>query len=103
MYSATVTPSARRQSPPRGHTRSFTALSMILRACLRFTSMLDELRKPIPEGKRNQSLFRMGLEQAAHADDFETLMDVMRTRNMDCTLPLPESELESRRSFCLEV
>ena len=42
--------------------------------------MLDELRKPIPEGKRNQSLFRMSLEQAAHADDFETLMDVMRTR-----------------------
>ena len=65
--------------------------------------MLDELRKPIPEGKRNQSLFRMGLEQAAHADDFDTLMDVMRTRNMDCTIPLPESELESRRSLCLEV
>ena len=65
--------------------------------------MLDDLRKPIPEGKRNQSLFRMSLEQAAHADDFETLMDVMRTRNMDCTIPLPESELESRRSFCLEV
>ena len=37
----------------------------------------------------------MGLEQAAHADDFETLMDVMKTRNMDCTLPLPEAELES--------
>ena len=53
--------------------------------------MLDELRKPIPEGKRNQSLFRMSLEQAALVDDFETLMDVMRTRNMDCTLPLPES------------
>ena len=57
--------------------------------------MLDDLRKPIPEGKRNQSLFRMSLEQAAHADDFETLMDVMRTRNMDCTIPLPESELEA--------
>ena len=57
--------------------------------------MLDELRKPIPQGKRNQSLFRLGLEQAAHADDFETLMDVMKTRNMDCTLPLPEAELES--------
>ena len=65
--------------------------------------VLDDLRKPIPEGKRNQSLFRMGLEQAAHADDFETLMDVMRTRNMDCTIPLPESELESCRSLCMEV
>jgi hypothetical protein len=58
-------------------------------------AMLDESRKPIPEGKRNQSLFRLGLEQAAHADDFDTLMDVMRTRNMDCNLPLPESELET--------
>ena len=57
--------------------------------------MLDDLRKPIPEGRRNQSLFRLGLEQAAHADDFDTLMDVMRTRNMDCTVPLPESELEA--------
>jgi Bifunctional DNA primase/polymerase, N-terminal/Primase C terminal 1 (PriCT-1) len=57
--------------------------------------MLDDLRKPIPEGKRNQSLFRMSLEQAAHADDFETLMDAIRTKNMDCTIPLPESELEA--------
>jgi hypothetical protein len=57
--------------------------------------VLDQLRKPIPEGKRNQSLFRISLEQAAHADDFETLMDVMRTRNMDCTTPLMESELEA--------
>jgi hypothetical protein len=24
-----------------------------------------------------------------------TLMDVMRTRNMDCTIPLPESEVEN--------
>ncbi len=57
--------------------------------------MLEDLRQPIPQGKRNQSLFRTSLEQAAHADDYETLMDVMRTRNMDCTLPLPESELEA--------
>jgi hypothetical protein len=58
-------------------------------------AVLDQLRKPIPEGRRNQSLFRMSLEQAAHTDDFETLMDVMRTRNMDCTVPLTESELEA--------
>ena len=30
------------------------------------------------------------LEQAAHADDFETLIDVMRTRNMESTTPLPD-------------
>ena len=58
-------------------------------------AVLDELRKPIPDGRRNHSLFRMGLEQAPHVDDFETLMDVMRTRNMDCTAPLPDYELES--------
>jgi hypothetical protein len=56
---------------------------------------LDQIRKPIPEGKRNQTLFRKSLEHAAYADDFETLMDAMRTRNMDCTIPLPDSELEA--------
>ena len=57
--------------------------------------MLDELRKPIPEGRRNQTLFRTSLEQAARVDDFESLMDVMMTRNMDCIIPLRESELEA--------
>ena len=40
---------------------------------------LDDLRGPIPTGKRNNTLFRYGLEQASHADDYETLLDVMRT------------------------
>jgi Bifunctional DNA primase/polymerase, N-terminal/Primase C terminal 1 (PriCT-1) len=66
-----------------------------LKSLLPLHVMLDELRKSIPEGRRNQTLFRTSLEQAAHADDFETLMDVMRTRNMECTIPLSESELEA--------
>jgi len=56
--------------------------------------MLDQLRRPIATGKRNTSVFRVGLEQALHSDDFESLLDVMRTRNMDCEIPLPDSEVE---------
>jgi Bifunctional DNA primase/polymerase, N-terminal/Primase C terminal 1 (PriCT-1) len=56
--------------------------------------MLDQLRRPIVTGKRNTSVFRVGLEQALHSDDFESLLDVMRTRNMDCEIPLPDSEVE---------
>jgi hypothetical protein len=56
-------------------------------------AMLDELRKPIEQGKRNHTLFRAGLEQATHVDDFETLLDVMRTHNLDCETPLPDSEV----------
>jgi Bifunctional DNA primase/polymerase, N-terminal/Primase C terminal 1 (PriCT-1) len=55
--------------------------------------MLDELRGPISTGKRNSTLFRYGLEQATYADDYETLLDIMRTRNMDCQQPLPDSEV----------
>jgi Bifunctional DNA primase/polymerase, N-terminal/Primase C terminal 1 (PriCT-1) len=58
-------------------------------------AVLDDLRKPIAEGRRNDSLFRLGLEQAPHVDDFETLLDAMRSRNMECTIPISECELES--------
>jgi hypothetical protein len=54
---------------------------------------LDELGGPIPKGKRNLTLFRAGLEQAAYVDDYQTLLDVMRTRNMDCKRPLADSEV----------
>ena len=48
--------------------------------------VLDDLRaeKRIPEGKRNDTLFRFALAQARHSDSYEALLDVMRTRNMDC-------------------
>jgi len=57
--------------------------------------MLDELRGPIQTGKRNNTLFRTGLEQATYVDDYQTLLDVMRTRNMDCQQPLSDSEVIS--------
>jgi hypothetical protein len=56
--------------------------------------MLDEPRRSIETGKRNTSIFRVSLEQAIHSDDFESLLDVMRTRNMDCEIPLSDSEVE---------
>jgi excisionase family DNA binding protein len=40
--------------------------------------------------KRDNSLFRFGLEQAQHVDDFESLLDAMRTRNMYCQPPLAD-------------
>jgi hypothetical protein len=57
-------------------------------------AVLDDLRRQsIPEGKRNTSMFHIGLKHAAHADDFDTFLDVMRTRNMDCETPMPDAEL----------
>ena len=58
--------------------------------------VLDELRQgrsAIPVGERNNTLYRFALEQAIHADDFNSLLDVMRTRNMDCEAPLPDSSI----------
>jgi len=57
--------------------------------------VLDDLRAEarIPEGRRNNTIFRFALEHARYADDYETLLDVLRTRNMDCEPPLPDREL----------
>ena len=54
--------------------------------------VLDDLRADarIPEGRRNDTLFRFALEQARHSDTFDALLDVMRTRNMDCEPPLAD-------------
>jgi Bifunctional DNA primase/polymerase, N-terminal/Primase C terminal 1 (PriCT-1) len=58
---------------------------------------LDNLRAEarIPEGRRNNTLFRFALEQARHSDTFDALLDVMRTRNMDCEPPLPDDVIIS--------
>jgi Bifunctional DNA primase/polymerase, N-terminal/Primase C terminal 1 (PriCT-1) len=60
-------------------------------------AVLDRLRTEtrIEEGKRNNTIFRFALEQARHCDTFETLLDVMRTRNMDCEPQLPDDVLVS--------
>jgi hypothetical protein len=46
----------------------------------------------IPVGKRNDALFRFALEQAPHVDNFDALLDVVRTSNMDCDPPLSDAE-----------
>src|SRR5690349_16730852 len=43
----------------------------------------------IPDGTRNDTLFRRGLREARHCDDFEALLDVLRTMNMQCLPPKP--------------
>jgi Bifunctional DNA primase/polymerase, N-terminal/Primase C terminal 1 (PriCT-1) len=57
--------------------------------------VLDELRAEagIPEGKRNNTLFRFALEQARHCESYENLLDVLRTRNMDCEPQLGDDVL----------
>jgi hypothetical protein len=56
-------------------------------------SLMAEAR--IPEGKRNKTLFRFALEQARHSDTYDALLDVMRTRNMDCEPPLADDVIIS--------
>ena len=59
--------------------------------------VLDDLtgEARIPKGKRNDTLFRFALEQARHSDTFDVLLDVMRTRNMDCEPQLADHVLIS--------
>ena len=59
--------------------------------------VLDDLRAEarIPEGKRNNTLFRIALEQARHSDTFDALLDIIRTRNMDCEPQLADDVLIS--------
>jgi hypothetical protein len=60
-------------------------------------AVLDSLRieARIEEGKRNNTIFQFALEQARHCDTFDTLLDVMRTRNMDCEPQLTDDVLVS--------
>jgi hypothetical protein len=56
-------------------------------------SCKHELRDTIPDGIRNHTLFRFALRQAPHVDDLDALLDVVRTRNMDCLPPIPDAEV----------
>ncbi|HMK23806.1 MAG TPA: bifunctional DNA primase/polymerase [Terriglobales bacterium] len=47
----------------------------------------------IPVGKRSDTLFRIALDQARLVDDLDALIDVVRTRNMDCEQPLSDLEV----------
>ena len=50
-------------------------------------------QREIPEGQRGDTLFQHALGHAAHADDLDALIDVVRTRNMDCVPPLSDTEV----------
>ena len=47
----------------------------------------------IREGRRNATLFHFALEHAPHVDDLDALLDVVRTRNLDCQRPLADAEV----------
>lgn len=47
----------------------------------------------IPEGRRNSWLWRQCMREAASCDDFETFLDVARTRNEECEPPLSKIEV----------
>ena len=46
----------------------------------------------ISEGERDKTLFRYALADAPHVDNLDALIDVVRTRNMNCEPPLTEAE-----------
>jgi hypothetical protein len=50
-----------------------------------------DTRDRIAEGKRDDTLFHYALEQASHVYDLDALLDVVRTRNLDCDPPLPDA------------
>jgi len=52
-----------------------------------------ETSNGIRKGERNYTLFRYALEQAHYVDDLDALIDVVRTRNMDCEPPLSDAEV----------
>jgi hypothetical protein len=56
-------------------------------------SRKHELCDIIPDGIRNHTLFRFALRQAPHVDDLDALIDVVRTRNLDCLPPIPDAEV----------
>jgi Bifunctional DNA primase/polymerase, N-terminal len=50
----------------------------------------------IPDGVRDDTVFRRLLHEAKSCDDFETLLDVGRTINMNCVPPLPDAQIVSK-------
>lgn len=58
-------------------------------------SCKSEPADTIRKGERNDSLFHYALEQAPYVDDLDGLIDVVRTRNMDCEPLLPDAEVMS--------
>jgi hypothetical protein len=50
-------------------------------------------RAAIPDGRRDDTIFRRLLREVRHCDDFETLLDAARTLNMDCAPPMSDTQV----------
>jgi hypothetical protein len=56
--------------------------------------VLDDLRAgPIPQGRRDRTIFKNLLCEARHCDDFESLLDVARSMNMDCVPQMRDAQV----------
>jgi hypothetical protein len=66
---------------------------------------LDECIERIPEGKRDNWLFRRLLREVKACDDFETVLDVARTMNMSCIPKLPDAQVvaKAKQAWTYEV
>jgi Primase C terminal 1 (PriCT-1) len=47
----------------------------------------------VPEGKRDDYLFRRLLREARYCDDFDAVLDVARSLNMNCEPPLADTQV----------
>jgi hypothetical protein len=52
--------------------------------------------EPIHQGTRDNTLFRRLLREVRACDDFDTLLDLARTLNMDCVPPLTDAQVISQ-------
>jgi hypothetical protein len=57
------------------------------------TTAPPEGYEPIPKGVRNCTLFKQGLREVRHCDDFDALLDVLRTINMECIPTMSDAEV----------
>jgi hypothetical protein len=57
----------------------------------------------IPDGKRNDSLWRLCMRQAHHVDGFDSLLDYARIANQSCSPPLSQGEVVKIASSAWEI
>jgi len=88
--------------PSIGHTRNYEIIIGSLDDLARLPALrnlppgiLDRSKAHVTarEGHRNNALFRACMAQAGHCDNFDTLLDVARSRNGDYMPPLDDAEV----------
>src|SRR5262249_29507804 len=58
--------------------------------------VVEHVGEAIPEGERDNTLFKLLLREVKYCDDFDSLLDRARTLNMDCIPPLPDAQVLSK-------